>query len=186
MRLHEAGKTGKDLTSIQDGSAVSSPRNASLSGLGKAGRLRLGVTFKGQSALQNQRGFMQSHSPAVDFHRSKRYDERMKSRSPRPPGPAIGTRKYGSTSAGAKRATTGDGSATRVKMTGLYPIAQYRDMLRDMLNYFEAQGITHINGLWNYVNLADAKGKPIRLKNADDPLVFNGPYPVAADEYKAP
>lgn len=101
---------------------------------------------------------------------------------PRPPAGSYGTRIP--RPAAAKKSA--QPQSVRFKMTGHYTVQQYRDMFRDMFNYLEAHGITHLDGCNTYANLSSEHRHHVRLKADDDPIIINGPYPVAAEEYKAP
>src|SRR5713101_1439177 len=74
----------------------------------------------------------------------------------------------------------------KIKLLGKRTTPQLRRMLHDAVNELEAAGIEHVSGINLYVTPTDKTGKPAILRTKIPDLVIEGPYPCAAEEYKAP
>jgi hypothetical protein len=103
-----------------------------------------------------------------------------RSLTPRPPAGSYGNRLP--TSPSPKK--TAYPESIRFILQGRHSLKELRDMLRDAVNKLEAMGVTHISGGNLYFPPTDAAGNPVRAHETK--ITMNGPYPVAAEEYKAP
>jgi hypothetical protein len=74
----------------------------------------------------------------------------------------------------------------KIKLAGRRTTRQLRAMLHDAVNELEAAGIEHVSGINLYVTPIDKTGAPLVMRRRVPDLVIDAPYPVAAEEYKAP
>jgi len=74
----------------------------------------------------------------------------------------------------------------KIKLVGKRTTKQLRAMLHDAVNELEAVGIENVSGINLYVTPTDKHGSPVVRRSKIPDLVIDAPYPVAAEEYKAP
>src|SRR5438067_122671 len=72
------------------------------------------------------------------------------------------------------------------RLRGRRTTKQARAMLHDFINEVEAIGILNLDHINVYATATDDKGEPLVLRKKLAPIEIDAPYPVAAEQYKAP